>query len=304
MKQWIKSDQSINRLRRDLLKEINVIFRQEQRSIPILMYHSVSDRAQPRFRKFAVSPALFAQQLAYLGQQHYTTLTVSQYVSAISTGASLPERVVVLTFDDGFADFYTDALPILKQHGFAATLYVSTAFVNTTSRFLRRENETARPMLTWRQLIDVHDSGIECGAHSHRHLQLDVLPATLARDEITRCKQILEDKLASEISTFAYPYGYYRSIVKEIVRQAGYSSACAVRYRLSSLADDIFALSRLIVPANLDMKCFAELVGGYGPQLEPSYERVRAFVWRCARYGMRAARGQLNERAPYEASFT
>src|SRR5512141_2037257 len=127
----------------------------ETRQVPILMYHSLTERAQPRFRKFALAPALFTEQMTYLAQQGYTTLTISQYVSARKTGVALPESVVALTFDDGFADFYSEALPVLQQHGFVATLYIATAFVGNTSRFLRREDETARPMLTWSQLIEI-----------------------------------------------------------------------------------------------------------------------------------------------------
>ena len=167
------------------------------RQVPILMYHSISDQAQPRFRKYAVSPALFAEHVAYLHQQQYTTLTVSEYAHAIATGARLPQRVVVLTFDDGLADFYSEALPALKRYGFVATLYIPTAFVGDTSRFLWRENEADRLMLSWSQLRELSDNGIECGAHSHRHLQLDVIPTAVARDEITRSKQVLEEKSVS-----------------------------------------------------------------------------------------------------------
>ena len=271
--------------------------------IPILMYHSISDQAQPRFRKYVVSPALFAEQLAYLQQRRYTTLTVSQYATAIRMGAPLPQPVVVLTFDDGFADFYIEALPALNRYGFVATLYVPTAFVNDASRFLRREHETARPMLTWSQLLDVSARGIECGAHSHRHLQLDVLPTAVARDEIARCKQILEEKLSREVASFAYPYGYYRPAVTQLVRAAGYSSACAVRYHMSSPADDIFALSRLIVSADTSVRQFAELLAGRSPQLEPAYERGRAWVWRWARLGLHALKPGHFRRGCRETEF-
>ena len=76
-----------------------------------------------------VPSALFAEQMAYLAQQRYTTLTVSQYISVQKTGAALPAAVVVLTFDDGFADFYAEALHILKQHGFVASPYVAGPYV-------------------------------------------------------------------------------------------------------------------------------------------------------------------------------
>ncbi len=259
--------------------------------VPILMYHSLSDRARPRFRKFALAPALFAEQMAYLAQQRYTTLTVSQYVAVRTAGTALPESTVVLTFDDGFADFYTEALPVLQKYGFVSTLYVATAFVDGTSRFLQHEQEMARPMLTWDQLSDIAAAGIECGAHSHRHEQLDVLPMDMARREIVRSRQVLEEKLSRPIASFAYPYGYYHLAVQQAVQAAGYSSACAVRYRLSSSTDDPFALSRLIVTADTGLKRFVELINGHSPQLHPLYERTRALAWRRMRSGWRAMRG-------------
>lgn len=241
--------------------------------------------------------------MAYLAQQHYVTLTVSQYVAARTTVVGLPESAVVLTFDDGFADFNKVALPVLQRYGLLATLYISTAYVNGTSRFLQREQETDRLMLTWEQLIDISASGIECGAHGHRHLQLDVVPAAIARAEITHSKEVLEEKLNQTITSFAYPYGYYRPAVQQLVREAGYLSACAVRYAMSSPTDDLFALSRLIVPGDTNLQQFAELLAGRGPQLEPSYERVRALAWRGARYSLRALKHGLNERENHDSGY-
>src|SRR5713101_1852063 len=149
-----------------------------KKKVPILMYHSISEHAAPRFKPFAVSPTLFVEHMAYLHQHAYTPITVTQLINTRSKGSSaLPEQPVVLTFDDGFADFYTEALPVLQRYGFVATLYVTTAFVNATSRWLQQEGEAERLMLTWEQLAEVNAHGIECGAHSHSHAQLDMLPA-------------------------------------------------------------------------------------------------------------------------------
>src|SRR4051812_37845588 len=128
----------------------------EKKKVPILMYHSISSHAAPKFKAFAVEPEMFTDQMAYLHQQSYTPITVTQFVHAQSQESSvLPERPVVLTFDDGFADFFTEALPVLQKYGFSATLYVTTAFINGTSRWLQHEGETNRPMLTWKQLTEI-----------------------------------------------------------------------------------------------------------------------------------------------------
>jgi peptidoglycan/xylan/chitin deacetylase (PgdA/CDA1 family) len=102
--------------------------------------------------------------MAYLHRHAYTSMTVTQFVALAKRETEFPKRPVVLTFDDGFADFYLAALPVLGRCGFPATLYVATAFVNETSRWLDREGEAGRPMLNWQQLREISARGIECGA--------------------------------------------------------------------------------------------------------------------------------------------
>ncbi len=96
-----------------------MLVKQEKKQIPILMYHSIAQSTNPKFKQFAVPPALFAEHMTYLRQHSYTPINVTQLVCMLSQGKfALPERPVVLTFDDGFADFYTNALPVLQQCGF------------------------------------------------------------------------------------------------------------------------------------------------------------------------------------------
>ncbi len=250
--------------------------------VPILMYHSLSSYA--RYKKSTISPQFFDEQMGYLASHNYTPISVTQFAHSITAANSeLPERPVVLTFDDGLADFYTIALPALRRYGFTASLYVVTAFVRGTSRWLEREGQVAQPMLDWDQLAEISESGIECGAHSHNHLPLDMLSEAAAREEIVRSRRILEERLDRQISSFAYPYGYYTSKVRRLVREAGYSSACAVRYASSSLADDPFALARLPVASDTKVEDFAALVTGAKPPVALTFWRIRSYVWRSLR---------------------
>lgn len=252
--------------------------------IPILMYHSISSESGERFRQFAMSPERFAQHLAYLQSHSYTPITVSRYVELISGGGGdLPDRPVVLTFDDGFADFYTDALPELRRHDFVATLYVATDYVGGTSLWLGREGEAERSMLSWSQLREIAENGIECGAHTCSHPQLDVLPDAAIMKEVVECKVLLEDRLGRRICTFAYPFGFQTERVRRMVRAAGYTSACAVAYAMSSPRDDRFALSRLIVTGDMSIDRFARLLAGHGSPLVPAYRRIRAKTWQIVR---------------------
>lgn len=266
----------------------------EKKKVPILMYHSISRHATAKFRPFTVSPELFAEHMAYLYQHGYTAISVTQFIKALAHGASvgspLPERPVVLTFDDGYADFFTEALPVLKRYSFVATLYVATAFVGGTSRWLQNVGESERRMLTWDQLIEISASGIECGGHSHSHPRLDTLPHPRARDEIIRSRRLLADHLEQEIFSFAYPYGYHTARVRQLVREAGYTSACAVRSAMSSETSDPFYLARFLVSADATIEKFASLLTGRGVSPLPSvytiYARARIpvsrLVLRCA----------------------
>ena len=262
------------------------------------MYHSISQHATPKCRPFVVSPALFAAHMAYLHQHTYTPITVTQFInSRAQKGPALPERPVVITFDDGFADFFTEALPVLQQYNFIATLYVTTAFIGGTSRWLQREGEAARLMLTWDQLIEISASGVECGAHSHSHCQLDASPLFIAEDEIVQSKRLLEHHLSQEVLSFAYPFGYHTATVRRLVQVAGYTSACAVKHAMSSESTDPFALARLMVGANTSVNALAALLTGCGSSsITTMYLRARTPVWQLVRRSSSSVTQCLKER--------
>ena len=253
-------------------------------SLPILMYHSISSCTSPKFRRYTVDPETFARQMRCIAEHGFTPITISDLTrTTASGGASLPPRPVLLTFDDGFADFASDALPVLTRFGFTATLYIATAYVGDTSRWLRREREATRPMLTWQELSQIAASGIECGAHTHTHPQLDTIPRAAARHEIAHSKGVLEQHLGRAITTFAYPFGYYTPAVRQLVCEAGYTSACAVHYTMSAVGEDPFALSRLIVTADTSTDAFTALLFGRRPQPLRPVAQTKTILWRYAR---------------------
>lgn len=219
-----------------------------------------------------------------IAENGFSPITVSDFTAALPAGrAALPDRPVLLTFDDGFADFASDALPTLTRFGFPATLYVATAYIGGTSLWLRREREAARPMLTWQQLSRIAASGIECGAHTHTHPQLDAIPIAAARREITYSGEVLAQHLGRAITTFAYPFGYYTPAIRQLVREAGYASACAVNYAMSAPGEDPFALSRLIVTAETPMAAFVDMLFGRHPKPLRPVAYTRTILWRYAR---------------------
>lgn len=262
-----------------------MLVKQEKKQIPILMYHSIAQSTNPKFNQFAMPPASFAEHMTYLHQHSYTPINITQLVRILSQERSaLPERPVVLTFDDGFADFFPNALPVLQQYNFTATLYIATGFIGSTSRWLAREGEATRPMLTWDQVSKINACGIECGGHSHWHPQLDTLPLVEAREEIVHCKKLLEDHLGQKVSSFAYPYGYHSAAIKRLVREAGYTSACAVGYAMSSTTADPFALERLRMGVDTSVDVLAALLTRPIPSTGTTiYKHIRKSGWQLVR---------------------
>jgi peptidoglycan/xylan/chitin deacetylase (PgdA/CDA1 family) len=233
--------------------------------VPILLYHSIAERSSEQFRPWTVHPRLFEEHMQLLMDAGYTAVTVSQLLDAMCRqGPGLPSKPVVLTFDDGFGDFYTQALPLMERHGFRSTLYVTTACVGRTAEWLTREGEGHRRMLSWPELRDIVDRGVDCGAHSHTHPKLDEIPRRLAREEVAASREILQDALQRPVRTFAYPHGYHSPKVRELVVDCGYDGAAAVRHAVSSTDDDRFALSRIIVYGGTTAPTMQRLLRGDG----------------------------------------
>lgn len=230
------------------------------RQTPILTYHAVAERVDPRFAPYAVTPAELEQQLGWLRDRGYRFLTVADYARALQRSVALPERTVVLTFDDAFADFRAVALPLLQRYGAVATLYVPTAFVGGTSRWAEPRGEGARALLDWDGLRTVRDAGVEIGGHAHTHRRMAGLSDAEIVDEVGACKAALEAELDAGASTFAYPFGDHDRRVRRAVRDAGYDAACEVRELPSTSADDPYALRRLLVLRGTSPERFRALV--------------------------------------------
>ena len=260
-------------------------FQSNKKEIPVLMYHSISDHINPQVRQFTIPPMLFREHMEYLYYNNYTSITITELMTLNNQERQfLPEKPVVLTFDDGFTDFFTDAFPILKHYNFVATLYIVTGFVGDTSRWLWREGDATRPLLTWDQIREVAAWGIECGGHSHTHPQLDLLPLSTARHEIMRCKELLELHLGQTIFSFAYPYGYHSTALQRLVKKIGYTSGCAVEHEMSVETDNPFCLPRLFVGPETDIPAFAQLLTSSSPSVMTKLcKQVRAPIKRFIR---------------------
>ena len=230
-----------------------------EHSVPVLMYHEVNDPAQA-WDHLAVSPAVFREQLAHLCDAGYTTLTAESFATLLAEGGEVPPRTVILTFDDGFEDFHRHAVPALAEFGFTATVFVTTGWIQDAGS----GPATRRPgrMLSWSQIAEVASCGLEVGAHSAQHPQLDQIPTARLRDELYASKAELEDKLGIAVPGLAYPFGYSSAKVREMSRKAGYGYGYAVRNTMTNRESDLFRIPRLTVHRSTSLAEFQRLISG------------------------------------------
>ena len=202
-------------------------------SVPILVYHLVKPGPPPlsqMARWLRVTPPQFDAQLAYLADRGYSAIKLGAIRDALEGRTRLPERPIIITFDDGWVNQHEYALPLLLKYGFTATFFVVAEFVD-------------RPgFLSTAQLKEMSDKGMGIGSHSCTHPRLDAISPRAAWHEISASKQILETKLALNIDTFAYPYGAYNQRVINWIQAAGYSAARAIDPRFDCSLNTINAL--------------------------------------------------------------
>lgn len=251
--------------------------------VPVLVYHSIAEDCAPAYRRWLVKPQEFDAQLHALSERGYRPMTVAGLAQLRRSGEPVPPRTCLITFDDGLRDFAEGAMPVLATHGLPATLYVVSGLVGATARWLDALSEGDRPMLDWQGLRDLHGAGIEIGAHTVSHPELDTLSIARAAREIRDSKTALEDGLGQAVTTFAYPHGYASPATRRIVEEAGFHAACRVRHALSGGSENLFALSRIIVTSAETPEKLIGLIEGNVLPVAPPADRLIATGWRAAR---------------------
>jgi peptidoglycan/xylan/chitin deacetylase (PgdA/CDA1 family) len=249
-------------------------------TFPILLYHGIGVGADAGRDRFAVRLGTFTEQMDLLAASGRRTRTIGELLQRRRREAP---AIAAVTFDDGTADFYHYAWPVLRERDLAVTLYVTSGLVG--GRHLGSE------MLSWDQLEELRDGGVEIGSHSDHHVPLDLVSLDRAAVELVNSKLTLEDRLQRVVTSFAYPFGYHTEPLKRLLPRVGYASACAVKNRLSHPQDDPFALARVTIGADTSMQRFAQLLAGRGAPRGWEGERVRTKLWRaCRRTRARAGR--------------
>jgi len=235
--------------------------------IPILMYHSISEDQLTDSHPYygiTTSPQIFAGQMRFLHESGYQVLGLLEAVSRLEAGRVSP-KTVVLTFDDGYDDFYTNAYSVMSRHSFSATVFLSTDYVGDDSRIFNNKR-----CLTWSQVRELHRAGVAFGSHTVTHRQLRSIGPEELIYELQHSKETLEDRLGCSIESFCYPYAFperdvrFKCGLRSQLREFGYRHGVCTSLGVAREGDDRFFLKRLPVNSRDDSQFLqAKLEGGY-----------------------------------------
>jgi len=214
--------------------------------ILILMYHKISEITNKDEKMFMLSPQKFKKQMQYIKNNKYTPINIDDLQKhLVDPNFDLPERPVVITFDDGYMDNYENALPILQEYKFPATIFVVSGFVGKTNQWDMKLGFTQKPLMGWNEIREIKKYGLTIGSHTIHHPFLTKLDKNSAKKEIEVSKKQIEDKIGLPVEHFAYPYGDMNETIKKMVQNAGYKDACSVTPGFNSRNKEFFELRRL-----------------------------------------------------------
>ncbi|RME78652.1 MAG: polysaccharide deacetylase family protein, partial [Chloroflexi bacterium] len=221
--------------------------------VPILMYHYISDPppgADAIRRDLSVPPARFEEQLAWLRQAGYQTVSMKDVVYALSGRGSLPEKPVVLSFDDGYRDNYQNAFPLLKKYGFTGIFFVFTQVID----------EYNESYLTWEMVREMHQAGMEFGSHSYRHLDLRGRDVDLLVYEIVGSKEAIEERIGEPVRFFCYPSGRYDEMTVRVLESADFWAAVTTQWGADFTFADRFEIPRIRIHGDTTLEQFAAIM--------------------------------------------
>jgi peptidoglycan/xylan/chitin deacetylase (PgdA/CDA1 family) len=222
----------------------------------ILAYHAVGYPGEAASR-FVVPVGRFARQLAWLRLRGYHVLGLDEYLAAWQAGHPPPAPAVVITFDDGYADNYHLAAPILRRHGMPATVFVVSRAIGETNTWDQESPLSGRRIMDQVHMRALRDSGITIGSHTRHHPALASCPPATLIAEIVGSRSDLEQVLSMPVTTFAYPYGSTDLASQAAVRRAGYDGACVYHFGVNDSRTPPEALHRTEIRGTDSLPRFA-----------------------------------------------
>jgi|GEM_PF-374156 len=217
-------------------------------SIPVLEYHHIrdfTDKSDGNNYYTSVSPALFQSQMKYLKNAGYRTISWDDYLAGKKTAKS-----IIITFDDGDEDAYTQAYPVLQNFGFQGVFYVIAGFINQPD------------YLTADQIKEMSNNGMTIGSHTLDHCDLTKIDQSAVPNELSASKAAIENVIGKPVTNFCYPFGGYNKVIISMVEQAGYLTATSTREAGPGAFQNNLAIPRVTVPPGLGASTLLQRVAG------------------------------------------
>jgi peptidoglycan/xylan/chitin deacetylase (PgdA/CDA1 family) len=229
-------------------------------SVPILMYHAIADAGPPELADYRTAVADFEDQLRYLRRHGYHSLSLTEWADAIAQKRPVPGRPVIITFDDGYEDFFSNALPALERNDFTATVFVVTDKAGALADWDRLEDPPR--LMDWDQIREAVARNITIGSHSASHKHFLRIPAEQIRAEGERARRTLSEQLGHEVDLIAFPWGCSDAEGRRVLAECGYRIAVRSWGGLSTLSDDVLELSRIEINGTDDLETFIRKIHG------------------------------------------
>jgi len=226
-----------------------------EKNIPILMYHYIEPESPTQSslrRALGVTPENFDQQMKWLYDNGFETLTLSEYFSLIAGQKDIPKKSILITVDDGYRDFFENAAPILLRYNMTATIFIITDLIGSSA------------FMDWDQVKLLSDQGFEFDSHSLTHPNLRNAIDDKLKSEVVDSKKKIEEKTGKNVNFFCYPTGAYDARVEKAIRAAGYRGAFTTMngYKVSN--KNMFELPRIRITHTMSLDGFAWAVNSVG----------------------------------------
>ena len=209
-----------------------VTVEQDNRTVLVLNYHKIANE----HKSLSVTLDDFEQHMKWLQEYGFTCITPGQLYDFVANGADLPEKPVLITFDDGYKDNYTNAFPIMKKYGMKGTIFVVTGFLGVYDNYL-----------TWDKAKELLEAGFNIESHTYSHKSMTEASDEDITKELVKSRQTIKEKLGIDSDFMAYPTGTYNLHIAELVKEAGYKGAFTIKYDNVSRDSNVYALERVPV---------------------------------------------------------
>lgn len=218
-------------------------------NVPVLMYHSINYEKGNELR---VPKEVFREHMKYLHDKGFSTLTMEEYYNAITKGKKVPKKPVLVTFDDGYKDNYTNGFPILKEYNIKGTIFVITSTIDNSSSYLSSS-----------EIKELQQNNIDIESHTVNHVELSGLSYEEQLQELKDSKELIDRLLNKNTIAICFPVGKFNDDTINACKKAGYKLGFTTKPGFSNFEQGAYKLKRLRINASTTVTQLDSILGEY-----------------------------------------